>query len=116
MNIFYAHRLNNFEHLYVASSQYEKWLNYQDALLYVAMLEIDGYTDWNLPTGECLDRIRVMQNYDNIPKKFKLNKNHAYSTAHPNIMKIYNTSKKKLTTVDSDAVNVGWVRPVRMVK
>lgn len=116
MNIFYAHKLMKSEQLYVASAQYEQWLNYQDALLYVAMLDIDGYTDWTLPTVECLNRISVMQKYNNIAKRFQLNKSYAYRTAHPNIMKIYNTQWKTLTTVDSNAVDAGWIRPVRIVK
>lgn len=116
MNIFYAHKLMNHAKLYVASYHYDKWLNHSDALLYVAMLEIDGYTDWTLPTGECLDRIRVMQHYHNIGNNFKLDMSYAYHTNHHSIMKIYNTSKKKLTSVTGDASNIGWVRPVRIVK
>ncbi len=36
--------------LVCAHQQYEKKLNWNDALLYCSLLIIDGYDDWRMPT------------------------------------------------------------------
>lgn len=36
----------------ISCTNYWKELNYRDALLYCSLLDIDGKTDWRLPTDE----------------------------------------------------------------
>jgi hypothetical protein len=115
MNIFYVNQLNNFSRLYVASAKYEKLLSPDDAELYVAMLDIDGYTDWTLPTSEAIYHIEYMQKYKYIPDDFHLAKKMAYLTNHPQIITAYTRSMDKRINIANPDGREGVVRPVRMV-
>lgn len=115
MNIFPVGQLNNFDYLYVASSKYEKLLNYDDAKFYVTMLEIDGFTDWVLPNSECIDRIKCIQTFQNLPLGFELNIDYEYVINYSLIRKIYNSQKNTFISI-ARTVDIGRVRPVRIVK
>jgi hypothetical protein len=115
MNIFYVNQLNNFSRLYVASATYEKLLSPEDAELYVAMLDIDGYNDWTLPTGEAIRSIEYMQKYKYIPEEFHLDKKMAYLTNHPQIITAYTRSMDKRINIANPDGCEGVVRPVRIV-
>lgn len=46
----------------ISPRDYDKKLNWYDAMLYCSMIEIDGKTDWRLPTLEELSVIYTIEN------------------------------------------------------
>ena len=46
----------------IAPKEYEKWLNWHDAMMYCQLLAIDDKMDWRLPTKEELDYIYNSEN------------------------------------------------------